>query len=631
LGDAPRFDGHVEGGADNLRSLLTWLKLDAGGVPADRLRRVTVTSGLSIAPDGIELANLDLRFDASRLTGSVIATPDARPALGANLRLDRINLEAYLPRAGATAPPATPSAPPLDWLSRIDANVKLQVDALTYNTLPVQGLLLDATLDNGTLSLHELSTENAAGLHATIGGTIKRARWPAELALTLTAQADDPSRLLELLGYDLATSALGPLTVAASASGPLDHLQVAIDGGLAGSEFHLLTDAADLLARRGTVALSLRHDEATAFLRALLPGYRPAADTLGPLSLTGTATLDGARVDLPDGALALGATRLDLRVGADLSDPRLGLALRVAAPSLALDPLLPRRLGERPPAPLGADLWALLAGLADTLAGLGSLDATMALELGALDYAHTDARAVALDLAVHDRALTAAHLKAEAWGGHVELSSTFDGAHEPALTVRATLAGVQATAAETTLLGAAPLDGRLDVEASVGASGTSARALLGSLAGGGRLGLRDGVLDGIDLAALAGRLRGGTPAAELARAVTQDLSGGRTALSSLDGGFTVRGASVTADDAKLVAAGGTIALHGSADLAARTIDLGLAVQLAGQPAPPAATVTLTGALEAPTRALDDQALLAFLAQRGARPGSGTRPAGSGGR
>src|SRR4029077_18240566 len=87
LGDAPRFDGQLEGGADNLRSLFDWLQIDAQAIAPDRLRRVSVTTGLSITGDGFELANIDLQFDASRLTGSLIAALGARPALGAKLRI----------------------------------------------------------------------------------------------------------------------------------------------------------------------------------------------------------------------------------------------------------------------------------------------------------------------------------------------------------------------------------------------------------------------------------------------------------------------------------------------------------------------------------------------------------------
>ena len=627
LGDAPRFDGQLEGGADNLRSVFAWLKLDTDAIPADRLRRVSLTTGLSITPVAVELANLDLRFDASRLTGSVVATAGARPALGINLRLDRLNLEAYLPRRAA-APPSGPA--PYDWLTRFDANLRLHVDQLTYDTLPLQGLEIDASLERGVLRLDELSTENAAGLHATIGGIVRRAAWPAELELTATAQADDPSRVLQLLGYDLATPALGPLSASVSATGALDHVRLAVDLGLAGGTLHASAEAADLLAPRGALALSLHHDETVRLLRALLPAYRPAAEALGALALTGTLSLDTDHLALTDAALTLGATRLELRAGADLANPRLSLTARLAGAGLALDPLLPRRLAERPAVPLGADLWTVLAGVPSTLAALGAIDASATIELGTLDYAAQHAVGVALDLAVHERSLTAARFSAEGWGGHVTLSGAFDPLREPALSLRATLAGVAAEPAVRALLGAAPLDGRLDLEASVTASGTTERALLGSLAGEGRLSLHDGGLAGLDLAALASRLRPGAVGNDQARGVEQDLSHGRTALATLAGAFSVRGARLATDDMTASGPGGDIALAGGLDAATRRLDVGLTVQPAGAPAPPPARLQFSGSLDAPTRTIDDQALLAFLAARAAAPAAGTRP-GSGGR
>jgi uncharacterized protein involved in outer membrane biogenesis len=633
LGDAPRFDGQLEGGADNLRSLFAWLKLDADAIPADRLRRVSVTTGLSIARDAIELANLDLQFDGSRLTGGVVATLGARPAFGVNLRLDRINLEAYLPRAGnrsaAPAPPIAGSAP-LDWLTGFDANLQLQVDQLSYNTVPLQGVLVDASLEAGTLRLNQLTTESAAGVRATLGGIMRRARWPAELELTLTAQADDPSRLLQLLGYDLATPALGPLSATVSATGPLDHLRLGIDAAVAGGTFHAASDDADLLARGGTLAVAVRHDEALRLLRALIPGYRPGGDTVGALALTGTVALAAGRLTLADGALKLGSAGLAVSGGADLGNPRLDLKLRLAGPTLMLDPLLPRRLAERPPTPLGADLWAVLTGLPATVAALGPLDVDAAVELGALDYHGQHATGIALDLTLQAGSPAAARLAADGWGGRLTLSATLDPAHEPALALRAALSGVKADQAAAALLGVAPLDGRLDLDAAATASGATAVELLGSLVGSAQLRLRDGEIAGFDLAALNGRLQPGPPGADPARLVGQDLARGKTAFSALDGTLSLNGAQLATEDAKLVGPGGTVALRGGLDLAARQLDLGAVLELADAPAAPSARIHLTGALAAPSRAIDDQALVEFLAVRQprapvvAKPGSGGR-------
>jgi uncharacterized protein involved in outer membrane biogenesis len=429
LGAAPRFDGQLEAGADNLRSLFVWLKLDANAIPADRLRRVSAIAGLSITRDALELANLDLRFDASRLTGGLIVTLGDRPAVGANLRLDRINLEGYLPRTVGARAAADQAPPPLAWLTALDANLQLQIEHLAYDTVPLDGVLIDATLARGTLSLHELSVASAAGLRASITGTIGRAAWPAELALTARAEADDPSRLFQLLGDDLATPALGPLAATLTANGPLDHLRLVFDAGVADGKLRVASEDANLLA--------------------------------------------------PGGSLTLG------------------------------------------------------------------------------------------------------------------------------------LSGVRADAIAGALLRATPVSGRLDLEATVTAAPTL-------LTGTGRLSLRDATLEGFDLGAVA--MTGGLTGAALARQVEQDLSDGRTAVTTLDGDIALRGATLATDGLTGRGAAGQVTLRGNLDLAARQLDLRVALQPVGAPE---ARLQLTGALAAPTRALDDQDLVTFLAARA--PGATAPP------
>jgi hypothetical protein len=209
---------------------------------------------------------------------------------------------------------------------------------------------------------------------------------------------------------------------------------------------------------------------------------------------------------------------------------------------------------------------------------------------------------------------------ADGWGGHLTLSGTLDPARQPALALRATLSGVEANDTAAGLLGVAPLEGRLDLEADATASGVTASELIASLVGTGRLSLRDGALSGFDLGALNGRLTPtGPPDKEPARLVAQDLARGKTGFSTLDGTLSLRGARLATEDARLAGPGGTAELRGGLDLAARQLDLGLTLQLAGEAAAPRARIHLTGPLAEPVRAIDGQALAAFLAAR-ARPG-----------
>jgi uncharacterized protein involved in outer membrane biogenesis len=621
LGPAPRFDGQLEGGADNLRGLFDWLKLDLGAVPPDRLRRVSVTAGLSLAADSLEIANMDLRFDASRLTGSVAATLGARPAFGANLRLDRLNLEAYLPRAGAAPRPASPAGPagappaePLDWLTAFDANLQLHVDQLAYDTLPASDVVVEATLERGTLSVHQLGAASVAGVRALLGGVVHRASWPAELELTLSAQSPDPSRLFQLIGYDSASAALGPLSLSMSASGPLDRLRLALESELAGAAIEVKAET-NLLAPRdaGSATVTVRHAEALRLLRALLPSYRPAGDAVGPLALSATLGAQAGRLSVSDATLALGPASAGVTATLDLTPPRPSLTASVTGGVLVLDPLLPRRLAERRVGGLGADLWAVIAGAPATVAGLPALDADVTVAFGELDYQHQGAADVALGVGLRERGIVLRHVGAALWDGRVTLSGELP-AREP-LALKLALADVAVRPAAEALLGVGGLDGRLTLALDLGASAAEGD-LAKSLAGSGRLRLADGALPDLDLAALGARL---TPAGmassagdDVARAVEQDLSHGRTPLASLAGDLTLRGATVASDGLALAAAGAAGTLAGSLDLAARTLDAVATLQLGGDRAAPPVRVALSGPLGAPTRTLDAAALTAYL-------------------
>ncbi|MEX2008931.1 MAG: hypothetical protein WEC41_01960, partial [Dongiaceae bacterium] len=80
---APRFAGAVEASSDNLRGLLDWLQAVPPDMPSDRLRKTSLTARVTATPASLELADMDLRLDASRVTGGVVV---AQPPAGVRAR-----------------------------------------------------------------------------------------------------------------------------------------------------------------------------------------------------------------------------------------------------------------------------------------------------------------------------------------------------------------------------------------------------------------------------------------------------------------------------------------------------------------------------------------------------------------
>jgi uncharacterized protein involved in outer membrane biogenesis len=240
----PSFAGTLELHSDNLRSLLEWLKVAMPAMPPDRLRKLSLASRVTATPSQLQIAEMDLRFDSSRVAGGVVvALPNAErkvPGLGIGLAIDQINLDAYLPAAGAadttqpaTAQPSTtqpattgtaqtadatkpkPSGGlPLDALkplAGLNANVELKVGSLTMNDQTAKGVHLDATLQGGTLTLRDVSVKDFAGGSGNLSGTVADLATEPTLDSQFSLKVADATRVLQFIGMANPPQKLGKL------------------------------------------------------------------------------------------------------------------------------------------------------------------------------------------------------------------------------------------------------------------------------------------------------------------------------------------------------------------------------------------------------------------------------------
>ncbi|MSO88505.1 MAG: AsmA family protein [Rhodospirillaceae bacterium] len=298
-GDQPRFEGNVEAAADNLRGLLAWLQIDTGGVPQDRLRKLSFASTLRYAPGEVQLAGINLQVDASRLTGGIAVALRQRPAFGADLVVDRLNLDAYLPAppagAGTPAPQApaaagAPSAPGgfSGLAGRFDANLKARIDNLTVRGEVVQGLVLDGTLQAGVLNLRDLAVRDFAGASGKASGTVGGLDGTAPSAkLQIDVRAADATRLSRLAGHAL-PAGIGPATVNGRVEGSLQSATVDIDVTAVGGKAKFAGKLGDLATGfRHDIRLEIAHPDTNRLMRAF--GQEPPSLALGPLTVAARA------------------------------------------------------------------------------------------------------------------------------------------------------------------------------------------------------------------------------------------------------------------------------------------------------------------------------------------------------
>ncbi|KAA0683452.1 AsmA family protein [Roseomonas genomospecies 6] len=655
----PNLNLRMEANADNLRALLEWLKVDVRAVPADRLRRASVAAQVQGRPGRVDVNGLDLRVDASRLTGAVAYVDRGRPAFGARLDLDRLNLDAYLPQpagnadtqaapaAPATAPAGTAMAPaparngrppmtPARLLAGVDANLELSVGQLTVRNTPVHGLRLDATAAGGALSIKEAKVEDAAGMKLRLDGQIAGLEPLRGAHLTLNAEAASLEGLARAVPWPEGAPApgrLGAVKAQARLSGDAERLAVELGLDAAGGSLEaggaLLNVEKDVSA---DLKLRAKHPEiarlASLFADDAVSGSFGQMDLYTELAGTRKAFTLGNIQGVLAGVTVKGKAGADLnggkpRVEAELQTGDLELDRLAALPAAASRPAAPPPAA--PPPATTADAASPTAPAAAGTAEFGWLrrfDGRLVLTSSALVKGGTRIENPALRATVMNGVLTVERFDGGLMGGHLGATGRLAAPGDRTPTAEATVTLSKAKLAEAvgSGLGGGALEiagGVLDAEANLSTSGAGGDAMLRALSGHGRINARDGLLRGFDLGALRDRLTRLERPQELLGAVMGGLQGGETRFARLDGSFAIDKGVARTEDMRLTSDLGEGTAAGQVDLPAQTIDMRVRLTVQSDQALPPLTVRLTGPLDKPTRSFEMQEVQEYFARRAA--------------
>ncbi len=609
---AGRFTGTGRLTAPTLRETLHWLQplaptiVDA--LPPDVLQTANLAADVVIAAGAVDLTSLKGTIDGSAAGGTLDLQPGGHGALRGSLQLADVNLDPWLPTLTATLPRLAMalSGWPGRW-GQLDLALALAVDRPRWQGQTLDRLDLDAALHDGTLTVRraaltgpnfgaELSGSLAPGGRLTDGWIKAHVDHAAALASRMTP--DWLSRDWPSLDWP-ATLLKGPAMLQAKAAGLPNALGLAVQAVIADLNVNA-TGTADLPGPGWTGTLDLRHPGAPRLLEALgLPGV---ASWLGDGSFSlatdlaataGHVALSGFNVSA--GMLrATGDLMLDRGGGADHKLPPM-LTGQIAAETLPL-PLPYARSPE--PLPLGA-----LRGWHAQL-GVKAAHVLFGLSPG-LDDA-------AASVSLADGTLRLAGLTGQVAGGKLTGQAELDAAMPPKLSMQGDLSG--AALSGSLLDGTLDVTaGRLDASLSLQASGYSPGGLLATLQGDAHVAVSDGVLSGIDLAAVDTALDQ-QDAVSVQAGVARGLDGGSTAFSRLSVDLLARHGAVTLRQGVLSAPAGAATLTGTVDLPIDSANL--TVTLAPtHPAAPAIGLRLIGPAASPRRTPELAKLTGWLAER----------------
>lgn len=476
-----RLQGRVTLATADLPTLLDWQGLKLPGLPEGRLRLASIEGAIDADADHVVVAGARLRLDAAQGSGRLEWRPGQPAALDLQATLDRLDLAFY--RSLLRSPPA-------------NVALDLSIDRASLDSIGLGRVHLAADSADGRQRLQALTVGDAAGLHLTIGTPDPEGS--QDVSLTI----DQPARLASTLGRDRLSDLLvraGALAFRGTLHQAEGAMRLALTGGparadAAGWRADVTAEAAFLAdLAHARLALVLHAPGAAAFLDEL----GAPTGVLGGSNVLATAPLDAELTLTPaeaDGSrrlgmsLALGPTaeptRLvshdPLTVGLD-ADGRptvsgsLGLdsvgpagwqMLRLAAASVGL-PTGPAAawMGRWPARPLTVD-WPDLPALR---LGLDGAVGIRQLQLG-------------------PEGLTVAGLDAPLMDGRLEGDfQATPNAAGLAVKTDLKLRGVEARPLLAAAELADALAGRIDLDLSLEAKGSSLAALIAGAEGQGRL------------------------------------------------------------------------------------------------------------------------------------------------
>lgn len=632
-----RFDGSVEAVSDNFRGVLNWLKIDTSKLPPGRVHKVSLTAKIGATERQISIDSLDLRLDASRITGGIVVALRARPSFGANLIINRLNLDAYLPAApksggGAmTAKPAPATKTPakagpgvLAVLDGFDANLKLRVDRLTYNRVPVRNIRFNGTLFGGELTLRRASIGRVAGGKISLTGSLRGFSETLDLDIHFKGSTKDPERLLQLGGVKASVADFGRIDLSGRVRGTVKRLK--LDATLKSGKTRIGI-AGELRNLDAVPAYSLyvkaRHPNFTEFVQSFDKSFNPPSPKLGVFALEGRVENTPRGVALSGLKGSLGPVKLKGAGDLILKGPRPKLVARLSAGEINTNLFLAARTPAAKPRRRSksrtAKRRARWSREPIELAALRTLDADIKLSSTLLVYRNfriSDPRA---EIKLRDGVLKFERLGGNMFGGNFVLTGEIGTARLGGPVKTALRLDITGANLRQALFNAADLDvadGIMNLNMNLVSTGRNQRQLVSNLNGTAALQVRNGAVRGFNLAAVNNQLRRLDRAIDFFTLLQTAMSGGITRFSTLDGTFTIKDGVAESRNLSLIAEGGEGRAVVVAELLPWMIDMNAEFRLSEHPKAPPFGMRLTGSLDNPRRIFKTNRLQAYLVQRG---------------
>jgi uncharacterized protein involved in outer membrane biogenesis len=575
-------------------------------------------------------ANLLLKVAEARFRGSLIrdvaldATVQSGEILIRDLSIKDVGgaaLQVEGKLAGTIAQPSsdinvTVAAKSVARLARL-AGIEVPDTVQKLGGFEFQSKIL-GSLDSLTLD----SVLQIAGGRLDLKGVVEPLGSPVGLDLALKLAHPHTERLVAFLVDEFAPRriALGPGVLAASILTRSD-LGVDIDASL-----NLL---AGRLALKGVVhpfaakpaidaQVYFDHPDVVSLIRLGALEFKPSRRDFGAVSLASTITGSLDLLTLTGISISAGPTTLSGAGRIELGGQRPKISLKLAADALEVDPWLAAKIVK-----------AKGVGIAVPVRSSGREWSRERIDLGVLRTIDTELELVAKNLTYSSYIINDFALAADLVGGKLTLQRFGGGIFGGKIAAAGRLVAVDTPAMEISLKveqadirqaaqAAASADrvrGVFDYEAALSTRGFSEFEMVSSLQGTGKVTVRDGVVEGIDLEAVSEQLKKLDGALDFLVLAQKAMNGGSSPIDRLSGTYTITDGILRSDDIILRSRTASGKARAVINLPSQEVDVQSRFWLSEHLNSPPIGVRHVGPLTNPRMVLDIEKLQAYVLQR----------------
>ncbi len=455
-----------------------------------------------------------------------------------------------------------------------------------------------------------------AKLTATVSGIAERPKFAA----TVDIRGDRLDQLVKRFDAKASARLGGAYSLAGKVTGDAKRSEVVFDLKALGARAKVnatLTGLADNDKMAYDSSITASHPDFTALAGIFLDGVELAWRGPGEIRVRARVAGTAAETRVSILEASVGPTRFNGTVEAHWGGERPSLKAEIAAGEIDLDMFLPAAAnadfgadGTDSPAPVGR--WSREP---IDLSGLRAVDAKVRLAADAVKSRTRRFEAVSLSLALVDGVLEIDELGARLYGAPIKLTARLADAKPATAEIAFRVDGADLRALLMDEAGVEALSGRLDLLGKFHTQGQSAFELISALTGDAALEVRDGVIQGFDMALLNKRLGALASEADFVRLSEAALRGGKTRLHGVQGRFTAVDGVLRSTNLRVVLDGGQGRAEATVDLPRWQLALDGAISLADHPNAPLVSIAINGPIDDPKLEIRDRELRAYVVRK----------------